>query len=207
MQYMQRSSHLLEALLLRIDESAKILDNRQEKIRKHKKIVRFEDEREILKAIGGSADRQGAALQWAARRLEARWVSDAGLRQHFGRFQISRRRVLTMADIEMKHFLQEVDRINTLQDIKDGYPRGAHGSPKSMGDFMQLIPPASSTSSNVQSKSKMFEVVKEYWDSEGPARPPIVPCQVHQQAESGTASLQEGGFRGSRQLQMEMRQT
>ena len=63
MQYMQRVSHLLEALLLRIDESAKILDNRQEKIRKHKKIVRFEDEREILKAIGGSADRQGAALQ------------------------------------------------------------------------------------------------------------------------------------------------
>ena len=113
MQYMQRASHLLEALLLRIDESSKILDNRQEKIRKHKKIVRFEDEREILKAIGGSADRQGAALQWAARRLEARWVSDAGLRQHFGRFQISRRRVLTMADIEMKHFLQEVDRINT----------------------------------------------------------------------------------------------
>ena len=63
MQYMQRASHLLEALLLRIDESAKILDNRQENIRKHKKIVRFEDEREILKAIGGSADRQGAALQ------------------------------------------------------------------------------------------------------------------------------------------------
>ena len=71
MQYMQRASHLLEALLLRIDESAKILDNlRQEKIRKHK-IVHFEDGREILKATG-SADRQRAALQSAARRLEAR---------------------------------------------------------------------------------------------------------------------------------------
>ena len=47
-----------------------------------------------------------------------------------------------MADIEMKHFPEEVDRINTLQDIKDGYPLGAHGSPKSMGGFYATDAPS-----------------------------------------------------------------
>ena len=85
MQYMQRASHLLEALLLRIDESAKILDNLRQEQSESTKNRTLWRRGEILKATG-SADRQRAALQSAARRLEARWVSDAGLRQHSGRF-------------------------------------------------------------------------------------------------------------------------